>query len=67
MHTTDQPSITTSPEPPRAAPDPAGLPAALVFFLSASERGAVLNALRRIDRDRDRALLRALGVHPHTD
>lgn len=48
------------------APAPAGgqgeLPHALTFFLTGGQRAAVVRALRRIDRDRVRALLRALGV-----
>lgn len=47
------------PSPP---PDPERLPSAVTFFLSAGQRRAVLAALRAIDRDRTRALLRVLGV-----
>lgn len=38
------------------------LPHALTFFLSSDERAAVLRALRRRDKDRSRALLRALRL-----
>jgi hypothetical protein len=34
----------------------------LTFFVSAEERSAVLKRLGRLDRDRRRALLKALGV-----
>lgn len=34
----------------------------LVFFVSASERRLIVRALRRLDRDRARALLRVLGL-----
>lgn len=47
---------------PREGGDPDALPHALTFFLSAAERRAVLRALRRFERDRARALLRALGI-----
>lgn len=34
----------------------------LVFFVSAAERRLIVRALRRLDRDRARALLRVLGL-----
>ncbi len=47
---------------PKAAPDPGTLPSAVTFFLNAEERREVLRALRVIDSDRTRALLKVLGV-----
>ncbi|MEQ8770299.1 MAG: hypothetical protein RIB60_07300 [Phycisphaerales bacterium] len=47
---------------PQPAPDPGTLPSAVTFFLSAEERREVLRALRAIDRDRVKALRRALGL-----
>ncbi|MEM9065884.1 MAG: hypothetical protein AAGB51_10390 [Planctomycetota bacterium] len=38
------------------------LPHPVTFFLTESERRRVLKKLRRIDRDRARALLVALGI-----
>lgn len=38
------------------------LPDAVTFFVTRAERSMVLRALRGIDPDRSRALLRALGV-----
>jgi len=38
------------------------LPHALTFFLTEDERRKVLRRLRRIDKDRARALLRALRI-----
>ena len=40
------------------------LPHALTFFLTEDERRKVLRRLRRIDRDRARALLKALRIRP---
>lgn len=34
----------------------------VVFFVSAAERRLIVRALRRLDRDRARALLRVLGL-----
>ncbi|MEZ6242704.1 MAG: hypothetical protein R3B57_06635 [Phycisphaerales bacterium] len=47
---------------PRDAGDAGELPHALTFFLTSAQRTAVLRALRRVDEDRARALLRVLGV-----
>lgn len=47
---------------PREGVDAAGLPHALTFFVSAEDRRAVLAKLRRIEKDRARALLRALKI-----
>ena len=41
---------------PRAAPSVDSLPHPVTFFLSAGERKRVLRALKRLDRDRARAL-----------
>lgn len=51
-----------SPAPPT---DPAALPHALTFFLSADQRAAVLRALRKKSRHPDRtlALLHALNIN----
>jgi len=44
-------------------PSPEGeLPHALTLFLTRDQRRAVLRRLREVDKDRARALLRALGV-----
>jgi hypothetical protein len=48
--------------PPREKVDEGALPHALTFFLSAEQRRAVVRKLRRVDRDRARALLRVLGL-----
>ncbi|MDX2116467.1 MAG: hypothetical protein SFZ24_12730 [Planctomycetota bacterium] len=46
-----------------ATPPAAGtLPTTLTFFLTVDERREVLRALRRVGRDRARALLRALRI-----
>jgi len=45
-----------------ASVDEGVLPHALTFFLSAAQRKSVLDRLRREDRDRARALLRALRI-----
>ncbi|MFI4898192.1 MAG: hypothetical protein ACIARR_10235 [Phycisphaerales bacterium JB059] len=50
------------PPPPRERVDEGSLPHALTFFLSVDERRAVVRRLRRVDRDRTRALLRLLGL-----
>ncbi len=47
---------------PAVAPDAGELPHALTFFLTGAQRAAVLRALRRVDADRARALLRVLRV-----
>ena len=39
----------------------------VTFFVTRAERRALLVALRAIDRDRSRALLRALGLRPGAD
>lgn len=49
----------TVPRPARAA---AALPLPLTIFLTAPERREVVRALRRLDRDRARAIKRALGI-----
>lgn len=46
----------------RALPARGSLPHALTFFLTEDERREVLRKLRRIDKDRARALLRALRL-----
>lgn len=43
-------------------PDAGDLPHPLTFFLSADDRALVLRALRRRDRHRSTALLRALRI-----
>ena len=50
--------------PAPARPSAATLPHALTFVLTASQRRAALRALGRLDRHRERALLRALGLEP---
>lgn len=60
MGTEHTPS-TASPKVGTPTP-PGELPDAITFFVTRAERNAALRALRAIDRDRGRALLRALGI-----
>lgn len=52
----------THPPPPTTPPSPGSLPAALTFFLTASQRREVLARLRVINQDRTSALLAALKI-----
>jgi hypothetical protein len=47
---------------PATPPEAGRMPHGLTFFLESRERARVLRALRRFDRDRRTALLRALRV-----
>ncbi len=49
---------------PEPAPEPGTLPHSLTFFLSSRERRDVLRELKRLERDRSRALLGVLRVAP---
>lgn len=56
--------IRRSARPNRIARDD-DVPASVTFFVSARDRRAILDALRRIHRDRAAALLKALNIrHP---
>jgi hypothetical protein len=55
------------PAEPRPPVDPAALPHALTFFLTARQRAAVLRRLKRFDADRRTALLAALDVVDASD
>ncbi len=52
----------TASSSPAPAPEEGELPHALTFYLTHSQREAVLARLKEFDRARARALCRALGV-----
>jgi hypothetical protein len=55
-------SPPTRKEPGGRQPDGVSLPHPVTFFLSPQERSKVLTKLRRHDKDRRRALLKALRL-----
>lgn len=61
--TTEHPG--SKPDRPKPPPNPEYLEQALTFFLTRSERRAVLAALRAHSDDRVCALLMALGIADH--
>tara|TARA_R110002072_G_scaffold42064_8_gene117720 strand:- start:16812 stop:17012 length:201 start_codon:yes stop_codon:yes gene_type:complete len=63
MEHTEKTEPNEQPKQPKIERKPDRLPSAVVFYMSWSQRRALLNAIKPMGENRSRALLIALGLH----